>query len=424
MTDFPQLFRVRQQFARPRVADVAAEVHSQLARLELHRIVQPGQSVAITAGSRGIAQIAVILRAAANYFQALGARPFLVPAMGSHGGATAEGQLEVLASCGITEAGVGCPIRASMETAIIGRSALGFPLHADRLACEADHLLVCGRVKPHTSLAGDFQSGLMKMLLIGLGKHLGACIYHRAIEDFGFDSIVRGVAGEVLRKCRVVAGLAVVENAYDETALIEAVPPDEFEAREPVLLGQARQWMARLPFDAVDVLVIDRMGKNISGVGFDPNVVGRKFNDHQAISGETPKIKRICLRGLTPQSHGNAIGLGMAEFCRSQLLRDMDERATRVNALTSGHIAAGMIPPAYDSDREMLTAALGTIGLVEPAAARLLWIADTLDLAEVECSVAYLDEARRREDLEIIGLPSEMVFDEAGNRVGRVRKSD
>ena len=187
MFNFPSIFRVRQIFARPRVADIAGEVHAQLARLELHRRVQAGQSVAITAGSRGIANIAVILRAAVEHFRSLGAEPFLVPAMGSHGGGTAEGQRQVLESYGITEASVGCPIRASMETAIVGRAAEGFPLHVDRAACAADHVLVCGRVKPHTGLAGEFQSGLLKMLLIGLGKQAGANIYHRAVEDYSFD---------------------------------------------------------------------------------------------------------------------------------------------------------------------------------------------------------------------------------------------
>jgi hypothetical protein len=338
--------------------------------------------------------------------------------MGSHGGGTAEGQRQVLSSYGITETAVGCPICSSMETTIVGRAAEGFPLHVDRAACAADHVLVCGRVKPHTALAGDFQSGLLKMLLIGLGKQAGANIYHRAIEDYSFDQIVRSAAREILRKCPVVAGLAIVENAYDETALIEAVEPSQFEIREPQLLELARQWMARLPFDAVDVLVIDRMGKNISGVGFDPNVVGRKFNDHQAVAGETPKVKRICVRSLTPESHGNAIGLGVAEFCRTQLLRDMDARATRVNSLTSGHIAAGMTPLDYATDREMLQAALGTVGLVEPPHARLLWIADTLDLAEVECSAAYLEAARGRSDLEILCQPREMRFDAEGNLLG------
>ncbi|MGA2256283.1 MAG: lactate racemase domain-containing protein [Thermoguttaceae bacterium] len=415
MSNFPKIFRVRQKFARPRVADIAHEVHTQLTRLELHRLVRPGQSVAITAGSRGIANIVVILRAAVEHFSLLGAEPFLVPAMGSHGGGTADGQWQVLESYGITEASAGCPIRSNMETTVVGYAAEGYPLHIDRTACEADHVLVCGRVKPHTLFAGDFQSGLLKMLLIGLGKQTGANIYHRAIEDYSFDQIVRSVAREVLQKCRVVAGLAIVENAYDETALIEAIEPSEFEARERQLLALAREWMARLPFDAVDVLVIDRMGKNISGAGFDPNVVGRKFNDHQAVAHETPKVKRICLRSLTPESHGNAIGLGIAEFCRTQLLRDMDPRITRVNSLTSGHIAAGMTPLDYATDREMLQAALGTVGLVEPQHARLIWITDTLDLAEVECSAAYHAAARERSDLEIIAEPRDMEFDVAGN---------
>jgi hypothetical protein len=424
MFNFPQIFRVRQTFARPRVADIAAEVQAQLARLELHRRVQAGQSVAITAGSRGIANIALILRATVEHLRSLGAEPLLVPAMGSHGGGTADGQRQLLESYGITPASVGCPIRSSMETAVVGRAAEGFPLHVDSAACAADHVLVCGRVKPHTGLAGDFQSGLLKMLLIGLGKQTGANIYHRAIEDFSFDQIVRSAAREVAEKCHVVAGLAILENAYDETAMIEAVEPAEFESREPQLLALAREWMARLPFDLVDVLLIDRMGKNISGVGFDPNVVGRKFNDHQAVAGETPKVKRICLRSLTPESHGNAIGLGMAEFCRTQLLRDMDPRTTRVNALTSGHIAAGMTPLDYETDREMLQAALGTVGLVAPPEARLLWIADTLDLAEVECTIAYLEAARGRSDLEIIAAPREMVFDAAGNLAKEMTKSE
>jgi hypothetical protein len=415
MSTFPKIFRVRQKFARPQVADIAGEVQSQLARLELHRRVLTGQSVAITAGSRGIANIAPILRAAVGHFRGLGAQPFLVPAMGSHGGGTAEGQRQVLESCGITEAAVGCPIHSSMGTVIVGHAAEGFPLHIDRTAYQADHVLVCGRVKPHTMFAGDFQSGLMKMLLIGLGKQSGANIYHRAIEDYCFDQIVRSAGGEVLEKCRVVAGLAIVENAYDETAMIEAVEPSRFEARDKELLALACKWMARLPFGAADVLVIDRIGKNISGAGIDPNVVGRKFNDHHAVEGEMPHVKRICIRGLTPESHGNAIGLGIAEFCRSQLLRDMDVQATRVNALTSGHIAAGMTPLDYGTDCEMLQAAFGTVGLVEPHHTRLIWIADTLHLTEVECAEVFLDAARERSDLEIIDGPRDMAFDAEGN---------
>jgi hypothetical protein len=415
MLSFPQIFRVRQTFAAPRVADVAAEVHLQLARMELGKKVQPGQSIAITAGSRGIAQIATILRAIVDHLNSLGGRPFIVPAMGSHGGGTAEGQRQLLESYGIHEAFVGCPIRSGMETVVVGRAAEGFPIHIDRLAFEADHVLVCNRVKPHTCFAGDIESGLMKMLLIGLGKCEGAKIYHRAVRDFTFSQIVRSVAGEVFSHCRVLAGVAVVENAYDETARIEAVPPEQFEPRERELLALAKQWLPRLPFAEVDVLLIDRIGKDISGTGLDPNVVGRKFNDHKAVDHEFPKIQRIALRGLTAASHGNAIGMGIAEFCRARLLSETDFAATRLNGLVSGHISAAMPPLDYETDRQMLSAALETIGLAEPPNARMLWIADTLRLGEVECSAAYLSEARGRADLEILTSLRELPFDASGN---------
>jgi hypothetical protein len=223
------------------------------------------------------------------------------------------------------------------------------------------------------------------------------------------------VAGEVLRRCHILAGVGVVENAYDRTARIEAVLPAQFEVREQKLLALARQRLPRLPFPRADVLLIDRIGKDISGTGLDPNVVGRKFNDHKAVEDEWPKVRRIALRGLTEATHGNATGLGMAEFCRSELLRRTDFAATRLNGLVSGHISAVMAPLDYESDREMLAAALGTIGLVEPPQARLLWIADTLHLSEVECSAAYLDEARRHDDLEILTAPRDLPFDAAGN---------
>jgi hypothetical protein len=415
MTAFPQIFRVRQTFDAVRVDDVAAEVHRQLAGLDLGRAVRPGQTVAVTAGSRGIANIALIMRAMVEHLTALGARPFVVPAMGSHGGGTAEGQRRLIESYGITEQFVGCPIRSNMETVIVGRAAEGFPLHFDRLAFEADHVLVCNRIKPHTAFVGPMESGLMKMLLIGLGKCEGATIYHRAIRDFTFERIIRSVAAEVIKHCHILAGLAVVENAYDQTARIEAVRPAEFEAREKELLVLAQRWLPRLPFSHVDVLLIDRIGKDISGTGLDPNVLGRKFNDHQALADEFPKVRRIALRGLSEATHGNAIGLGIAEFCRSDLLRQTDFAATRLNGLVSGHISAAMTPLSYETDREMLAAALGTIGLTEPAAAKLLWAADTLHLAEVDCSAAYLDEAKQRDDLEIVDGLRELPFDAAGN---------
>jgi len=415
VTAFPSIFRVRQTFEGPQLSDVPGEVHSQLARLELGRKVRPGEGVAITAGSRGIANIAAITQAIVEHLKGFGAKPFIVPAMGSHGGGTAEGQRQLIESYGITEELLGCPIRSGMETVIVGHAAEGFPIHFDRLALQADHVVVCNRVKPHTGFCGPIESGLMKMLLIGLGNCEGAKIYHRAIQDFSFQQIIRSVAGEVLSRCPILAGVAIVENAYDQTALIEAVPSARFEPREKELLTLARRWMAGLPFQHVDALLVDRIGKDISGTGLDPNVVGRKFNDHKALDDEWPKVKRIAVRGLTSATHGNAMGLGMAEFCRSQLLGETDFAATRLNGLVSGHIAAVMTPLDYPTDREMLSAALGTIGLAEPADAKLLWIADTLHLGEVECSAAYFEEARRRNDLEILTDLRELPFDAVGN---------
>jgi len=415
MSVYPKIFRVRQKFIAPSVDAVPAAVRAELARLELGRKVRPGQSVAISAGSRGLANYAVILKTIVEHLKALGANPFIVPAMGSHGGATAEGQRAVVESYGVTEQFVGCPIRSSMETVVVCRTAEGFPVHFDRHAFQADHVVVVNRIKPHTRFVGDLESGLMKMLLIGLGKCAGATVYHRAIQDYSFGQIIRSVAGEALSRCHILAGVAIVENAFDQTALIEAVPPEAFESREKDLLALAKKWMARLPFDRVDLLVIDEIGKDISGTGLDTNVVGRKFNDHQAVDGEVPKVKVIALRGLTEATHGNAVGLGIAEFCKSQLLRETDMEATRLNAITAGHLGAALLPMDYETDREILDRALSTVGLVEPPDARLLWIKNTLELEELECSAAYLEEARSRSDLEVLTPLRDLPLDAAGN---------
>jgi len=420
MSEYPHIFRLRQSFERPRVADVAAEVDAQLARLALGERIQPGQSVAITAGSRGIANMRVIVKSIVDHLRRLGAQPFIVPAMGSHAGGTAEGQRKLIEEYGITEEFCGCPIRASMDTVVVCQAREGFPVHFDRFASAADHVVVCGRVKPHTSFAGDVESGLMKMMLIGLGKHHGAKIYHRAIMDYSFDQIVRSVAREVLSRCRVVAGVAIVENSYDETGLIAAVRPEEFETREKELLVLAKKWLPRLPFEKADILLIDELGKDISGTGMDTNVVGRKFAYHEPGPAEKPAIRYIAVRGLTPQTHGNATGLGLAEFCRSRVLRERNEHITRINSCTGGNPCCAMTPLDYETDREILDAILPLIGLTEPGEAKLLWIVNTLHVAELACSAAYLAEARQRADLEILSAPAPLPWDAAGNLPDRV----
>ena len=415
MSAYPLLFRVRQTFDSQQVDDIPGAVEQELSRLELGRRIKEGESVAITCGSRGVANIAVIIKGAVEHFKRLGARPFIVPAMGSHGGGTAEGQRELIEGYGVTEKAMGCPIRASMETVIVCQAAEGFPVHFDKQAFGANHVLVVGRVKPHTNFVGDIESGLMKMMLIGLGKFEGAKIYHRAIIDYNFGKIIRSVAREVLSKCRIVAGIGIVENAYDQTALIRAVAPHEFEEREKELLVLAKEWIPRLPFKTADILLIDEMGKNISGTGMDTNVVGRKYNDHAAVEHEWPKVKRLVVRSLTEATHGNATGIGMAEFCRTRLVEQMDKKITRINCLTGGHAVAAMIPLDYETDREILDAAFPTIGLTEPPNAKVMWIHNTLEVSEVECSAAYYNEARERPDLTILKEPRPMPFDAQGN---------
>jgi hypothetical protein len=411
---FPRMVRIRQTFEAERLADVAGEVGRQLEKLDLAQKVRPGQTVAITAGSRGIANVALITKAICEHVRGLGATPVIIPAMGSHGGGTPEGQREIIESYGVTEEYTGAEIRSSMETVIVDRTPQGIPVHFDRNAYECDHVIVAGRVKPHTGFAGEIESGLHKMMLIGLGKHSGAKIYHRAILDYSFREIIGAVAAVVLEKCKVLCGVAIVENAYDETALIEAVPPEKFYEREKELLNLARKGMPRLPFQQIGLLIVDEIGKNISGSGMDTNVIGRKFVGNPDEGRDDVCCKRIFIRGLTEETHGNACGIGLAEFTNRRTVEQMDLQITRINALTGGHPTAAAIPVTFDTDREVLEAALQTVGLDEPENVKVVQISNTLQVADVLVSEAYLPEVARRRDLEILDGPFEMEFDRDG----------
>jgi hypothetical protein len=411
------MLRLRQKFDASRLSNIAADVERQLSSLNLGEKVKPGDEVAITVGSRGIANLALIIKSTVAHFQKLGAVPFIVPAMGSHGGGTPEGQREIVENYGITEEYTGAEIRSSMETVIVDRTPQGIPVHFDRNAYEADHVVVCGRVKPHTGFVGDIESGLHKMMLIGLGKHVGAKIYHRAILDYSFQEIIKAVANVVLKDCKVLLGLAIVENAYDETGLIEAVAPENFFEREKKLLAISKSWMPRLPFEKIGLLIIDEIGKNISGSGMDTNVVGRKFSDHAATDQDTVSCKRIFIRGLSEETHGNACGMGMAEFTNRRTIESVDQHITQINALTGGHPSAAMMPVAYETDREVLETALPTLGLCEPHEARVVHISNTLKVGELLVSEVYLPEIESREDLEILDGPFEMEFDTDDNLI-------
>ena len=412
---FPRMVRLRQKFEAPQVADIPAEVASQLSKLNLGQQVKPGQTVAITAGSRGINNIAIVIKAICDHVRSLKAVPIIVPAMGSHGGGTPQGQREIIEGYGITEEFCGAEIRSSMETVIVDHTPQGIPVHFDKHAFGCDHVIVCGRVKPHTGFVGPVESGLHKMMLIGLGKHEGAKIYHRAIADFTFLEIIRAVAKSVLEKCRVVAGVAIVENAYDETGLIEAVPPAQFYDREVELLKIARQWMPRLPFKTVQLLIVDQIGKNISGTGMDTNVIGRKYNDHAATDQDEFKVRRIFVRSLTEATHGNATGLGMAEFTNKHTVGQVDRKITQINCITGNHPSAAAVPAWFDTDREVLENALPSVGIVDAPNAKVVHISDTLHLGEVLVSEAYLDEIKGRADLEVVGGPTEMAFNPDGS---------
>ncbi|MEW6753257.1 MAG: lactate racemase domain-containing protein [Candidatus Latescibacterota bacterium] len=412
---YPSMMRLGQHFAAPRVDDIPGTVRRQVAEVALNRRTRPGQSVAVTVGSRGIANLPLILQSLVAQLREAGLQPFLVPAMGSHGGGTAAGQRAIIEGYGVTEKAVGAPIHATMETVQVGQTEDGVPVYFDRYAWEADHVVVVGRIKPHTDFVGQIESGLHKMMLIGLGKHRGASLYHRAIVHYSFDRIIRSVARTVIDRCGVLMGLAIVENPADETALIEAVPPERFAEREKELLVLARQWMPRLPFETIDLLIVDRIGKDISGAGMDSNVVGRKHAWHAPGEKEVPRITRIYVRGLTEATHGNAAGLGQAEFTHRRLVEQLDRESTYINCLTGNAPQSAAIPLYYDTDRQVLDAALGTIGLVEPEAARVVRIHDTLHLAEVLVSQAYEPELARRDDLTVLEPARPMEFDASGD---------
>lgn len=411
----PRMVRVRQQFPRPKVDNIPANVRDALAKLHLEKTIKSGQTVALTAGSRGIANIPILLKNTAQFLKDLGAKPFLVPAMGSHGGGIAEGQREVLESYGITEAFVGVPIRASMEVVSLGSTPEGFPVVLDKIASQADHIGVVARIKPHTSYHGAIESGWMKMMMIGLGKHAGAAEYHRILLEQPYDLVVRSVGRTIRAKAPIAFGLGTVENAFDETAFIDAALPKDFEPVEEKMLVKAKEWLARLPFHEADLLIIDEIGKEISGSGMDTNIVGRKRAFKTAPPENQPVMRFIFIRGLSEHTHGNAAGLGFADFTTTRLVRSMNYQATVINCLTSGYPEGANLPVHLDSDKQVVDAALAIIGTRLPEKARVMHIRNTMHVEEVEVSEACLQELEKKTNFTIIGGPSEMKFDGDGN---------
>ena len=410
----PRMYRIRQTFERPIVKEIGQTVQSELRRLSLEKRVKPGQRVAITAGSRGVANMAAILKATVDHLKSLGARPFIFPAMGSHGGATAEGQVALLAHYQITESEMGVPILASMETVEIGRTEDGVPVFIDKHASEADHIVVVNRIKPHTKFKAPIESGLMKMMAIGMGKQKGADYYHKAALHYTFFKMIVDAGREVLKKAPVLCGLGILENGYDETAKIVALRPEEIETEEQNLLTEAKRMMPRLPFHEIDLLIVDEIGKDISGVGIDPNVTGRN-RDLLGVFPHPTNVKRIFVRDLTENSNGNATGIGLVDITTQRLVNKIDYRATYMNAITGISLEKAAVPMHFATDQEAIEVALGSIGLTPPEKSRIVRIKNTLHLDEVEVSEVYGQEVRQRPDLEILEGPNPMIFDGDGN---------
>jgi hypothetical protein len=405
----PTMLRLRQTFARPQVPDIPGTVARSLEAAGL--AIRRGDTVAVGAGSRGIANVDVVVDATVRWLRDLGARPFVFPAMGSHGGGTAEGQLSVLEHYGITEATMGCPVRATMDVTQVGE-ALGLPVWLDRYAAEADWIGLVNRIKPHTDFKGSIESGLFKMMTIGLGKWKGAVQYHRANVSHGYETVITAVGREMLAKARIGFGVGVVENGYDETAQIEAFNARDLEAGERRLLKSAREWMARLPFSPIDVLIVEQIGKNISGSGMDTNVIGRPTNPFEPFPAD-PKILWIVALDITEESYGNATGLGNADFTTRRLVDKIDMKATLINCITACAPWGARIPATYETDREAVETALDCIGLTPPERARVVRIKNTLVLGELEVSEAFAAEVARRGDLTLLGETS-LRFDATG----------
>jgi hypothetical protein len=406
---------VRQIFPHRGLGDIPGAVCRELASSDLASRVKPGARIAVGVGSRGISNIAVIVRSVVDFFTSHGFRPFLFPAMGSHGAATAEGQARVLVHYSIDEATMGCPVVSSFDLVSLGRTDLGIETFAGRDAWESDAIFVVNRVKWHTSFDGAIESGVSKMLALGLGKIEGARSCHGHARRIGMDTVIRSVAGHLLATGRILGGLAILEDAYHETAQVTALPAAGLIEKEVELLQLAKSWMGRIPVAALDVLIVDEIGKNISGTGMDLKVVNRGVHGQYNPSAGTTRIERIFIRDLSELSYGNAVGIGLADVIHDRLFRKVDVNAGRINTMTSGSLAAVRTPLHFPSDRECLELVTATVGKFVPAEITMGWIRNTLDLGMIALTRNLADEIGRNPMLEIAGPPFGLDFDSQGD---------
>ena len=413
----PKLLRVKQHFPDRALPDVAAAVRRELESAAWTAQVKPGSRIAIGAGSRGITNIATIAKATVDFWKSRGMRPFIIPVMGSHGAATAEGQADVLAHYGIIEQTMGCPIVSSLEVVPLGPTPEGIEVVMDRTAFESDGVMLLSRIKWHTDFSGKLESGVHKMMAIGLGKYAGAQRYHTFAVRLGHERVIRSVGRKILSTGKMLGGLGILEDAYHNTGEVHALGVEGMEQREEELLARVKSWAPRIPVESVDLLIVDEMGKNVSGAGMDTKIVNRAVTDDNNVWPNAPKILRIFVRDLTPVSYGNAVGVGMADLITDRLYNKIDQVPTQLNALTASTPRMCAMPIHFATDQICMEKVVPTLGRLDTLDATVCWIRNTMELGEMMLSENLREEIGRNPALEIIGDPVTVKFDADGSLV-------
>lgn len=411
----PKIMSVRQDFPDDALPDCGAAVYAELDRISAASRLEPDRKVVIAVGSRGIDRHVEIVRAVAEYIRRSGASPLIVPAMGSHAGGTADSQCRILLEQGIGVRGFPATVKSSVNTVVLGKTDLGTEIRFDAIAAEADVLFVVNRVKPHTDFTASVESGISKMLMVGLGKPLGARNAHVSFRKFGFLPALRAAVGLILGRIPTVIGIAIVENERHRCIKVEAIPGEILLARESVLLELARNRMGRLPIEELDLLIVEEIGKNISGSGMDTNVISRKSNPSGSVDGDMPRIGYIYIRSLSPESRGNAVGIGLADFCNEKVLKDIDPDITYLNCITSGTPRGAAIPIHLRSDAAVFEAVLNSSPVESPRDLRIAWIKNTLSLESFFVSEPVLREPGLEEKLRVCPQKYRFKFDRDGN---------
>ncbi|MEA4893042.1 MAG: lactate racemase domain-containing protein [Peptococcaceae bacterium] len=410
--DYPKMALIRQKLSREKLEDVSGETRRQLISLGVQKKLSGGARIALTAGSRGISNIAEIIRAAADYVKECGGQPFVVPAMGSQGGATARGQEEVLEHYGITEKAMGCPICSGMEVVELGKTEAGAPVYFDRIAYEADGIIVINRIKPHTDFIAANESGVVKMVAIGLGNEKGCSAMHA----YGLAGCIPQSCRVSLEKAPILGGLGIVENSRDETWKLQGIKPEDFLEEDARLLALAKEQVPHLPMDRLDLLIVKEIGKMFSGTGMDTKVIGRiKVNG--VPEPQKPQVEKLVVLRLNPDSYGNALGIGLADITTKELVEAIDYDSMKANLIATTYLERGKLPVWFDTEKEAVDAGFKTLGNVCPREARVAVVENTLHLEKMWVSEKVLEELK---DVEVLKSDKELVFDEAGRLINQL----